>query len=209
MDLPSREHTQALLLSYFETECRCFPFIQRSEIEGLFVKVYQLQGYDATFPPTDEDYFRFFLVLAIASISSTVTPGDEQQSASSMAYLFYNTALSHGGNLSSMVSGVDAVQNLLLLALFCLNARVALDAWRLSRRAMNICVQEQYHIKIRPRTPLGEDEARQAAFELSLKARVFWSAYCINRITSNLLYDRPPCIMEEEIDIEVRSTYGA
>ncbi|EWC43752.1 hypothetical protein DRE_07370 [Drechslerella stenobrocha 248] len=184
-ELPQHGVSEALIELYLQNEHCCFPFLPAQGIYELVGRLYEGR-------PSARDCFRAFMVFAIGALSDAT--GSEDPSVTAFAH--YNSALLHVGGLS-MMAGIAAVQDILLLCVFSLNVKISQDAWVLSRRALQICIQEELHLSVP-----GADEGNDAQ-QMSLKRGVFWSAYCLNRITSNLMYDRPPSIPEAEIDVEV------
>ncbi|EPS40162.1 hypothetical protein H072_6041 [Dactylellina haptotyla CBS 200.50] len=193
--LPPQNLCNTLVNLYLKNEHRCFPFLPQREIYSSLRRVYANAGIPDLQPPTPQDYFQIFMIFAIASLSQA-----QSEDPTSAGFSYYNSALHYVGRLSLM-SGLSAVQNLLLLCLFSLNAKISQDAWRLSRRALHICIQDELHLS---RTRKGSNvvKSKDETKLEQLKQRIFWSSYCLNRITSNLMYDRPPSIPDAEIDIE-------
>ncbi|KAK6533752.1 hypothetical protein TWF694_002683 [Orbilia ellipsospora] len=194
--LPPQSMSHSLINLYLQNEHRCFPFLSQEEIYAALRRVYNHVSVPSIGDPSSQDYFQTFMIFAIGSLSHT----DGEQDPTSTGFTYYNSALHYVAKLSLM-SGISAIQNLLLLCIFSLNAKISQDAWRLSRRALHICIQDELHLS---RTKKGSSlrKSKEEGRMEQLKQRIFWSCYCLNRITSNLVYDRPPSIPEAEIDIE-------
>ncbi|KAF3904228.1 hypothetical protein ABW21_db0206673 [Orbilia brochopaga] len=210
VELPSEGDSEKLIDLYLKNEHRCFPFLSEDEIYEIMGRVHAIGA--AVQGPTPQDLFRALMIFAIGALSDVRETGDE----TAIAFSYYNSALMYAGGLS-MMAGIPAIQNLLLLCLFSLNARITQDAWRLSRRALHICIQEELHLNIH-RRDADIRKSREANIQHRIKSNVFWSAYCLNRVTSNMVYDRPPSIPEPDIDVEppteadttlMSMTYGA
>ncbi|KAF3935056.1 hypothetical protein ABW20_dc0107393 [Dactylellina cionopaga] len=194
--LPPQNISSALLNLYIKNEHRCFPLLSLRELRATLGRVYAIAGDPEFQLPSPQDFFRTYMIFAIGSLSYTQSAHDP----TAAGFSYYNSALHYVGKLP-MMAGLAAVQNLLLLCIFSLNAKISQDAWRLSRRALHICIQDELHLS---RTKKGDTSSQsEEHMQLSsLKQRVFWSSYALNRITSNLVYDRPPSIPEAEIDTE-------
>ncbi|KAF3902778.1 hypothetical protein AA313_de0204583 [Arthrobotrys entomopaga] len=194
--LPPQNISHGLINLYLQNEHRCFPFLSQGEIHAALRRVYNHVYGPSIGDPSSQDYFQIFMIFAIGSLSQT----DGDQDPTSIGFTYYNSALHYVAKLSLM-SGLAAIQNLLLLCIFSLNAKISQDAWRLSRRALHICIQDELHLsRTKEGSSLGKSKENRRLEHL--KQRIFWSCYCLNRITSNLVYDRPPSIPEAEIDIE-------
>ncbi|KAF3940042.1 hypothetical protein ABW19_dt0207930 [Dactylella cylindrospora] len=176
---------------YIRLEHRCFPFLLQLDIHETVRRVctHQPQA------PSYQDNFRGFMIFAIGSLSHSSSDHDQ----TSTAFSYYNAALRYAGRIP-MMAGIDAIQNLLLLCIFSLNVKITQDAWRLSRRALHVCIQEELHLARTVRLDARKSDADVTMD--ALKKRIFWSSYCLNRLSSNLLYNRPPSIPEAEIDVE-------
>ncbi|KAK6336108.1 hypothetical protein TWF696_001676 [Orbilia brochopaga] len=194
VELPSEGDSEKLIELYIKTEHRCFPFLLEDEIYEIMGRVHSIGT--AVQGPTPQDLFRAFMIFAIGALSDVKEGSDP----TAIAFSYYNSALMYAGGLP-MMSGIPAIQNMLLLCLFSLNAKITQDAWRLSRRALHICIQEELHLNVQ-RGDEGTQKSREGVILDRIQRNVFWSAYCLNRITSNMVYDRPPSIPEPDIDVE-------
>ncbi|KAJ6257466.1 Transcriptional activator [Drechslerella dactyloides] len=197
VELPSESESEKLIDLYIRNEHRCFPFLSEDEIYEIMGRVHSIGA--SVQDPTQQDLFRAFMIFAIGALSDV----REETDPTATAFSYYNSALMYAGGLS-MMSGIPAIQNLLLLCLFSLNAKITQDAWRLSRRALHIGIQEEFHLNIQRGNEITQS-SRENIIQTRIKQNIFWSAYCLNRITSNMIYDRPPSIPEADIDIEVKA----
>ncbi|KAK6343121.1 hypothetical protein TWF718_008494 [Orbilia javanica] len=191
-NLPLEPIGDILCKSYLENEHICFPFLSRREIIRLYKSIYSSSG--GIDHANVQEYFCLYMIFAIACLSHPPGVEDPQENA----LRFYKAALICRERLPP-ASTLSAVQNTLLLCLFSMHAKISQDAWRLSRRALHVSIEAEFHLSRRDRNPQHETRLAQ------IQKRAFWSAYCLNRITSNLIYDRPPSIPEASIDAEMTS----
>ncbi|KAK6504445.1 hypothetical protein TWF506_002642 [Arthrobotrys conoides] len=194
--LPLEPTGSILLRSYLDNEQTCFPFLSRHEVTRIYKDIYSGSG-ELT-ETNIEDHFCLYMIFAIACLSHP--PGIEDPQTNALRYykaaLICRERLPRGSTLS-------IVQGILLLCLFSMHAKISQDAWRLSRRALHISIEGEFHLSRRSKTQNLENETRVTR----IQRRAFWSAYCLNRITSNLIYDRPPSIPEASIDVEMPSDF--
>lgn len=194
--LPLEPIGDILRISYLENEQMCFPFLSRHEIIRLYEDIYSNPG-DIN-QSNIQDYFYLYMIFAIACLSHP--PGIEDPQTNALR--FYKAALICRERLPP-ASTLPTVQNILLLCLFSMHTKISQDAWRLSRRALYISIEGEFHLSQRSKAHNPENETRL----VRIQRRAFWSAYCLNRITSNLIYDRPPSIPEASIDVEMPSDF--
>ncbi|KAF3187672.1 hypothetical protein TWF788_001891 [Orbilia oligospora] len=190
--LPLEQNGKILLDSYLDNEQRCFPFLSRRKIICLYNEIYS--GSSEFNQKNIQDYFCLYMIFAIACLSHP--PGIEDPQTNALR--FYKAALICREQLPRG-STLSIVQSILLLCLFSMNGKVSQDAWRLSRRALHISIEGEFHLSRRSKSQNLENETTVTR----IQRRAFWSAYCLNRITSNLIYDRPPSIPEASIDVEM------
>ncbi|KAK6532666.1 hypothetical protein TWF281_006845 [Arthrobotrys megalospora] len=193
-ELPAESIGNILLASYLENEQKCFPFLCHQDIARLYKEIYSAPNQINYL--NLQDYFCLYMIFAIACLSHP--PGISEPQTEALR--FYKAALTCR-ELLATTSRLTTVQNTLLLCLFSLHSTLSQDAWRLSRRALHISIESEFHLSRGSKTRSSEDEMRIN----QMQRRVFWSAYCLNRMTSNLIYDRPPSIPEASIDVEMPS----
>ncbi|KAK6335771.1 hypothetical protein TWF730_003147 [Orbilia blumenaviensis] len=202
--LPSDHIGNILSMSYLENEQVCFPFLSRHDIIRVYKEIYSAPNQiDHT---NIHDYFVLYMIFAIACLSHP--PGIENPQTDALRY--YKAALVCKERLP-LTSTLSNVQNILLLCLFSMHAKISQDAWRLSRRALHLSIEGEFHLgRKNGNVPSLVKNIQQSDREKRIeriKRRAFWSAYCLNRITSNLIYDRPPSMPEASIDLETPPSY--
>ncbi|KAH9428753.1 hypothetical protein MCOR02_011299 [Pyricularia oryzae] len=96
---------------------------------------------------------------------------------------------------------LGTVQFLLLLALHGQRSPYGAGSWSQVRHAVTLCIELGFHRRRRT-APLPSNNSSPRAVEM--RCRVFWAAYCLDRLTSGVL-GRPFAIDDREIDAELPS----
>lgn len=104
----------------------------------------------------------------------------------------YQSALKLLDEILMLQVSINAIQVLLLLAIYSLRAPKGPGAWSYVGMAMRMCIESGLH---RQRVGFeGEDSDHE-----DLRRRVFWSCYCLDRQVSMIL-GRPFAVADRDID---------
>ncbi|ORY01752.1 fungal-specific transcription factor domain-domain-containing protein [Clohesyomyces aquaticus] len=90
------------------------------------------------------------------------------------------------------------VQFLTLLAIYGQRSPYGAGVWSQVRFAITLCVELGMHRKPTPHSPLRNPR------DLEIRRRIFWSCYCLDRLTSTLL-GRTFAISDRDINVELPS----
>jgi hypothetical protein len=155
------------------------PFLARSDILSVCEKV--LEGNTLPSDVSDGEYFRAYMIFAIASVYMNQERNSSPRTNSSSNVVdpeaLFSVAVK-GGTKINLLHGLEGVQNLLLLSRFCFFYLTGSSLWEISSLCLHVCAEYEYHQP--PRSSVS-------AFEEQMLRRVFWQSYCLDRHCSTTL----------------------
>lgn len=189
-ELPPLPEAEQLLENYFTRFHIHHTFLLRQEVLGIFYKIYGMS------PPSDapisvvreasvQDRFRLLMVFAISA-----TTRYRNGLCAQHPYGYYLTAETLLSKIP-LISNIDAIQNLLLIARFGMYHHIGCSLWEISQVCMRQCVELRLHeTPSKAMEPLKEQHHR----------RIFWECYVLDRYSSGIL-GRPFAVAEEDITV--------
>ena len=183
--LPPMVQARQLFDNYFTRFHVHHAFLLRSEMLDVFNRVYSVPP--SLGRPSAQDNFRLFMLFAISDTTRHRACQSAGQSAEH-PYGYYLAAESYLADIP-LIKGLDAIQNLLLIARFGMYHRIGASIWEISHLCMRQCIEWGLHLNAYGNPdPLKEQHQR----------RIFWECYVHDRYSSGIL-GRPFALLESEI----------
>ncbi|KAL5113491.1 hypothetical protein ACEQ8H_008627 [Pleosporales sp. CAS-2024a] len=183
--LPPLAEAELLLENYFSRFHIHHTFLLRSEVSGIFSRLY-LPASPGT-SVSIQDRFRLFMVFAISA-----TTMHRSGLGSQDPYGYFKAAERYLGDVP-LIKNLDAIQNLLLVARFGMYHHIDTSLWDISQLCMRQCIEWGLHLQCEQLLhPLTEQHHR----------RVFWECYVLDRYSSGIL-GRPFGILDTDISVQL------
>jgi hypothetical protein len=167
-----REIGLCLMQTYLRRGHPRHPFLPRNAVVAVCEKV--LHDGASQVHVSDEECFRAYAIFAIGAAyrkqELSLHPSESAASFPDPTMLF-SIAMRRRSNLN-LLSGLDGIQNLLLVARFGFFYLTGASLWEISSLCMHVCIDVGLHQP--PRLPLS-------AFGEQMRRRVFWQCYNMNR----------------------------
>lgn len=180
----SRQHAESLFSVYFNTLQIRWPILDRE----LYSKLFELQWDSlAALSPTHRSILHLIYAISARFVQLTMqsSPVDhERHFAAAIKYLDH---ILEQNDLAT-------VQFLFLLATYGSRSPYGAGSWSQIRHAMTLCIELGLH-RMQKGTP-----ARRK--DLEMRRRVFWSCYCLDRMTTMTL-GRTFAIADRDINVEL------
>ncbi|CAK1365575.1 unnamed protein product [Cercospora beticola] len=170
--------------NYFKESHVQRPMLQKSEVQGLLRRAYP-EGRPGRLD--SQDSYVFFLICAISAVRLR-----RQGLLTQHPYSFFLSALRHAEH-TNLLSGIIALQNLLLLNRFAVYYHTGVSTWDIGRICMHLCITLELHLK--PLVSLSSSEEQHRRI-------LFWESYVTDRHMSTIL-GRPFAIADEDIEVDL------
>jgi len=184
---PRPAQAQRLFSVFFNRMHTKWPILDRM----IYEKVYERQYDQGSLPIIERSSLH--LIYAISARFLQLT---KQQSVDVDPEAHFAAAIEHMDYIMER-HNTSTVQFLTLLALYGQRSPYGAGVWSQVRYAVTLCVELGMH-----RRPTAHSPQRDPR-DLEIRRRIFWSCYCLDRLTSMLL-GRTFAISDRDINVEVR-----
>ncbi|SMR64686.1 unnamed protein product [Zymoseptoria tritici ST99CH_3D1] len=171
-----------LVITYMNESHVQKPFLLTDYVANLVQEIYSHTPPEAS---DAQDLFRLYMICAISAVPLR-RRGLEQQHP----YSFFLAASAYFDK-ANFSSGVEALQNLFLLARFAVYFHIG--AIELGRICIGICIEQELHLPPLFEIPPLEEQHRR---------RLFWESYVLDRHSATVL-GRPLAILDDDIEVEL------
>jgi hypothetical protein len=183
---PQPAQAQRLFSVFFNRMHTKWPILDRT----VYEKVYDRQYDQVSLPIIERSILHLIYAIAARFLQLTKQQGvDVDPEAHFAAAIEKMDYIMERHNTST-------VQFLTLLAVYGQRSPYGAGVWSQVRYAMTLCVELGMH-----RKPTNNSPQRDPR-DLELRRRIFWSCYCLDRLTSMLL-GRTFAISDHDINVEV------
>ena len=186
---PQPIQAQRLFSVIFNRMHTKWPILDRT----VYEKVYERQFHQASLPIIER--CTFHLIYAISARFLQLT---RQQGLDVDPGAHFTAAIEHMDYIMER-HNASTVQFFTLLAVYGQRSPYGAGVWSQVRYAMTLCVELGMHRKPTVNSPQRDPR------ELEFRRRIFWSCYCLDRLTSMLL-GRTFAISDHDINVEVSLT---
>lgn len=169
---PSHEDSEMYLSIYHRQVHIQYPLLDWSWTQNACRQVINTDSQDT------EHLFFLYIVCAI---------GAQLMRKTTFARMYYKKSIEYFGSIIDSES-LSTVQAYLLIVIYALNTPNASTIWQTLGLAVRAAVALGLH-----RRPYRQEN-------MELKSRVFWSAYCLDRL-AGVVFGRPFAISDEDIDM--------
>lgn len=183
---PPQSQAKRLFSVFFDRLHTRWPILDRK----LYEEVYDRQYDQGTLPVIERSSLHLIYAIAARFLQLTKQGVDVDPEAHFAAALEPMDLIMEQHNSST-------VQFLTLLAIYGQRSPYGVGVWAQVRYALTLCVELGMHRKPTLHSPSRDPRERE------IRGRVFWSCYCLDRLTSMLL-GRTFAISDRDINVEVR-----
>ncbi len=184
-------------LNFYESSVQCqYPFLDWYLVSQWF---YDVQVNNSQDP---KKLFFIYMIFAIGSQIQSASSKTEYGTSNILTRSYYNKAFEHINDLLKN-STLETVQVYLLLSVFSQNMPDGTSIWQTTGLAIRTAVTLGLHRKPYKSTSVDNVELDNNP-HLSIRSRVFWSAYSLERINA-LVLGRPFGISDIDIDAPIPS----
>lgn len=184
---PQPAQAQRLFSVFFDRMHTKWPILDRVVYESIYERQYD----QSTLPIVER--CTLHLIYAISARFLQLT---KQQGVDVDPEAHFAAAIEHMDYIMERHNTLT-VQFLTLLAVYGQRSPYGAGVWSQVRYAMTLCVELGMH-----RKPTANSPQRDLR-DIELRRRIFWSCYCMDRLTSMLL-GRTFAISDHDINVEVR-----
>lgn len=188
-------------LEVYETSVQCqYPFLDWDLIKNWYECVYLQDSHD------QEKVFFIYMIFAIGAQINSGSFNSDYNASSSTIKSYYKKAFE---NIDHLIkdSSIEAVQAYLLLSVFSQHMPDGTSIWQTTGLAIRTAVTLGLHRK--PYISAKEQQislSDSQKYNLDMRARVFWSAYSLERI-NGLVLGRPFGISDIDIDVPLPESH--
>ncbi|SMR62193.1 unnamed protein product [Zymoseptoria tritici ST99CH_1E4] len=154
-ELPSMDLAEFLVMTYMNESHVQKPFLLTDYVANLVQEIYSHTPPEAS---DAQDLFRLYMICAISAVPLR-RRGLEQQHP----YSFFLAASAYFDKVN-FSSGVEALQNLFLLARFAVYFHIGASTWELGRICIGICIEQEMHLPPLFEIPPLEEQHRRRLF---------------------------------------------
>lgn len=185
-EYPPPAQAQRLFSVFFNRLHTRWPILDRK----VYEQVYERQYEQGALPIIERSSLHMIYAISARFLQLTKQAVDVDPEAHFMAALEPMDFIMEQHNSST-------VQFLALLAIYGQRSPYGAGVWSQVRYAITLCVELGMH-----RRPTAHSPCRDPR-DLEIRRRIFWSCYCLDRLTSMLL-GRTFAISDRDINVEVR-----
>jgi hypothetical protein len=186
VEFPPPAQAQRLFSVFFNRLHTRWPILDRK----LYEQIYEHQYEQGTLPIIERSGLHLIYAISARFMQLTKQSSDVDPEAHFAAAIEPMDFIMEQHNSST-------VQFLTLLAIYGQRSPYGAGVWSQVRYAITLCVELGMHRKVTSHSPIRDPR------DLEIRKRIFWSCYCLDRMTSMLL-GRTFAISDRDINVEVR-----